>query len=166
MSLVITQEVTQLVISSVDQTLVITGPGATTLEISSIGVQGPPGAGSALTKVTAAAIAAGQVVTPNVVGAMVLAQADSVNNCRAAVVAATGAASGFTISIASDYLTLTDWTAATGAHDLVVGADYFLSPTTPGRLTTTVPTTGVVLHIGSAIDTTTLMLSGADPIML
>jgi len=166
MSLIITQQVTQLVITGPQQTVVIDGPGSGSLVIATEGVQGPPGAGSSLTKATAAAIAAGQVVTPDVVGSMVLAQANTVNNCRAAMVAASSAASGFTISIASDFLTLTDWTAATGAHDLVVGADYFLSPTTPGRLTTTVPTTGVVLHIGSAIDTTTLMLSGADPITL
>lgn len=61
-----------------------------------------------------------------------------------------------------------DWTAATGGVSLTGGALYYLDPTTPGMLTTTVPVLAgeVVQLIGTAVDTQTLDLEIVEPILL
>ena len=117
-------------------------------------------------KVAAAALAAGQAVRPNPSGQLVLARGDATNNAKGTRLAATGAAISFAAPLAQNFLTLNDWTADTGSTLLTASTDYFLSTTTAGLLTATIPTTGVLLHIGTALDTITMALSGADPITL
>ena len=65
-------------------------------------------------------------------------------------------------------LEVADWTAVTGTEFLTVGNEYFLSPTTAGALTTTVPEIAgqVNAYIGRAISTTALEISIARPILL
>lgn len=64
--------------------------------------------------------------------------------------------------------TLTDWTAVIGAATLAAKATYFLSPTTPGMLTATPPTTTgqVVQIVGTAVSADTLDLTMETPILL
>lgn len=65
-------------------------------------------------------------------------------------------------------LVSTDWTAVVGATTLTPGSVYFLSDTTAGELTTTVPTApgSFVTRVGTAINTTTLEVSISRPIKL
>lgn len=159
---------TILTIVSQTGTIAISSPKPSVVTIASLGTQGPAGAGTNVTKTAAVTIVAGQVVRPNGSGQLVLAQANTTNNAKGAMLAASGAAISFTAQLAQAFLSLGDWTTATGAATLTVGALYFLSPTVAGGLTTTPPVSAgqVVLHIGTAIDTTTLLLSGSDPITL
>ncbi len=58
-------------------------------------------------------------------------------------------------------LELSDWTNATGSASLTPGASYYSNPSTPGRMTTTVPSTyGTVLQsIGRALSATQFDIS-------
>lgn len=79
------------------------------------------------------------------------------------------AAPGFAATIQTHGpLTLADWTVATGAGSLAPKATYFLDPVTPGRLTTTRPTTaGQVLQVlGVAVAPDTLDIDPGTPILL
>jgi hypothetical protein len=130
------------------------------------GVQGVAGAVALVSKEAAAVIAAGQVVRANGAGKLVLAQADTLGHATGAVVAQVGAAIGFAAQLASGFITLADWTAVTGSVGLVAQTPYYLSASTPGALTVAPPETGVVLPIGVAIDSTTLILTETSPITL
>jgi len=131
------------------------------------GIVGPPGLAAGKTEIEAAeAIAAGQAVRVNPAGRLVLAQADSLAHARQVALAATGAAIGFAATIQADFVTLADWSAATGAPELVPGAEYFLSSAAVGQLVTTPPLTGVVLVIGTALNTTTMAVNPGPPILL
>ncbi|MEX0271213.1 hypothetical protein AB3R30_18915 [Leptolyngbyaceae cyanobacterium UHCC 1019] len=74
------------------------------------------------------------------------------------LVAATSVAAAATGAIRKDGTlvgTTAQWDAITGqTGGLTPGATYFLSEATAGRLTTTAPTTGWVLSIGTALSTT------------
>jgi hypothetical protein len=68
-----------------------------------------------------------------------------------------------------DSLTLTtaQWDAVTGqSGGLTPGAKYFLSPTTAGMMTTTVPTTGFLLPLGRALSSTLMAVSIGTRIQL
>jgi len=83
--------------------------------------------------------------------------------------AQTAAASGFALVVQRiNFITLADWTAATGSSALTVGAAYYLDPSTPGGLTATAPTTPgqIVQQVGIALTPTTLDLSIQSGIML
>lgn len=110
----------------------------------------------------------GQVVRPSNASTLVLAQADSTNNTRGAMIAATGATMGFTAKVANRYLTLSDWSSVIGSVSLTPSVDYFLSPTIPGHLTASVPNIPgqVVKHMGTAINTTTMSIIDDDEITL
>lgn len=144
--------------------------------VSTIGIQGPPGpegpegppgpGGVVTSKVAASEIVAGQPVRPNAGGYLVLAQADSTNNAKGVRLAVTSASPSFAVTLGQNFLTLSDWSVATGFLELVPNTDYFLDSVIPGFLVSIVPEIGVVLHIGTALDTSTMALSGADPITL
>jgi len=140
------------------------------VEVSTVGLQGPPGPqglpGGNLEKVAAETVLAGQCVRPNPLGNLVLAQADSVNNATGVLVALEAASSGFALALAQGSATLVDWTDATGVANLVPRSNYFLSATQPGKLTTSPPSSGVVLLVGTALDATTLSLVPSAPLTL
>jgi len=118
--------------------------------------------------VGASAIGAGQPVRIDNSGKMQVAQADSYANAVGLIGLAESAASpGFPGQATPQSLTLTDWTAITGAASLVPGAVYWLSASAPGQLTTTVPTAAgtVQLRIGVAASTSTLALDIQPPFM-
>lgn len=128
---------------------------------------GPPGADAGVTELEVAeAVAPGQAVRPNGVGSLVLALADSLNHARQVALAETAAAPSFAARIRRDFLTLADWSAATGTAELSPGAEYFLSATTPGGLTVLPPATGVVLPVGIALNASTLAINIGHPILL
>jgi hypothetical protein len=115
------------------------------------------------------AIFAGAVVRINKSTArVVLAQADHPNTAEPVGLARADAVNNGTVAIAQDRVTLPDWTAVTGVASLQPGHDYFLSTTTPGGLTATPPaSTGQVsCWIGTAVSTTTLLISIQDPFQL
>jgi hypothetical protein len=62
-----------------------------------------------------------------------------------------------TVATIGDLVTLSDWTAVTGAASLVVGKPYVLSDT-PGKLQTTVPSSGVLSRVGLAVSATQLLV--------
>ena len=66
--------------------------------------------------------------------------------------------------------TTTQWDAVveSGAGGLVAGTDYFLSPTTAGKITATAPSTvgQLVTRVGTALSTTELMIDIQPPILL
>lgn len=68
----------------------------------------------------------------------------------------------------SGLFTLSDWTSVIGASTLAAKTTYFLDPSTPGKLTATVPTTTgqTVQIVGTAVSTTTLDLDVGVPILL
>jgi hypothetical protein len=124
--------------------------------------------GDVYTRASAEPIGQGQVLTSNISGNIVRAQANSVSNAKIIGLAKTSATSGLPVQIVADYLTLTDWTAATGSVSLSPRADYFLDPLNAGMLSVVVPTTvgQCVVFLGTAIDTTTLAIELSEPILL
>ena len=81
------------------------------------------------------------------------------------VVAATAA--GFIADLATDVLTLQDWTAITGSASLQPGQDYFLG-TTPGTLSLIAPTVQgqTATPVGKSVSTTQLLIQPGQPILL
>lgn len=87
------------------------------------------------------------------------AEGASVEPFRVAGLATMDAVSGQTVSLVTDsQLRLLDWTAVTGAVDLLPGRTYYLSKTVPGQLQATAPQgAGVtVVAVGRAVDQRTL----------
>ena len=63
--------------------------------------------------------------------------------------------------------TTTQWNAVTGGGSgLTPGAKYYLSGTTAGGLTTTVPSTNYLIFMGTALSTTQLELADCVPVRL
>ncbi len=94
----------------------------------------------------------------------VKADASSATKPAFAVAGAT-IANGFSgVLHVDNYVTVGDWTDATGRAALTTNAIYYVSATTAGMLTTTAPTSGYVQAVGRAISTTTLELSIERPI--
>jgi len=121
------------------------------------------------TNLSVNAMLAGQPVYITAVGSLELAQADSLPRFRVAgfLIADVGAASAS--SFRSDgQLILADWTSVVGTPTLVIGAEYFLSATTPGQITTVIPTAigEYIVPIGRAINSTTLDIELTRPILL
>lgn len=134
------------------------------VEVVSVGPQGPSSSGVAVE--VASQVYAGQPVRPNASGKLVLAQADTMANARQVSLAGNDAAGGYTARCETSFITLSDWTAATGSVALVPQAQYFLSATTPGVLVVSPPTTGVVLVVGIAVSSTTMAIMIGLPIKL
>lgn len=113
-------------------------------------------------------ITAGQTVHGNTTGKLVLAQADSVVNAAGCFLAKDTVLVGFASSAAFGILSLVDWTMSIGVVNLTAKEEYFLSPSTPGMLTTVVPSApGTVLfHVGTAISPQTMLLHYSEPILL
>jgi hypothetical protein len=74
---------------------------------------------------------------------------------------------GFPVSVATEQLSLADWSAVVGSPTLLPGVTYFLD-TAPGRLTPIAPTTigYLVAPIGKAATTSSLILSIPLPFLL
>lgn len=84
--------------------------------------------------------------------------------CKAAV-AASG--TGTFQSNGQATLTTAQWDSVTGqTGGLTPGAVYYLSSATAGRLTTTAPTSGYVVVVGTGMSTTTMDLKPREPIAL
>ena len=99
------------------------------------------------------------------------AQANALSTARVVGLARETIAAGSTGPIQTDgVLTLADWSSVTeeGQATLTAGSYYWLSPDHPGLITLTAPTTPgeVVVHIGVAINTTSLEISIDRPILL
>lgn len=150
-----------------DSLFAIAAQGLVALQFLDVGIPGPAGPPGGVIYVQADEdIQAGQAVKPNVAGRMVLAQANSMVNSRQVAIAQADTLTGFACPIRQDFVTLTDWTEATGSTNLLPGANYFLSNIIPGMLTTTPPSSGVVLSVGIAVNSTTLSINLGSPILL
>ena len=74
----------------------------------------------------------------------------TIANIASAAAGAVATDGGFTATVAQ-------WNAVTGGTTgLTPGATYFLSTTTAGQITSTVPTTGYLVKVGQAVNTTTM----------
>lgn len=78
-----------------------------------------------------------------------------------------GSAVGNYITEGTVTATTGQWDAVTGqTGGLTVGSNYYLDNTTAGKITTTVPTSGYVCKIGTALSTTVLILKPGMPVQL
>lgn len=112
-----------------------------------------------------------QAVYSDTSGTVKLAQANAVGTLRF-----TGFVLDTTISSAASgnirtngvmTATTTQWNAVTGqGSGLTVNAKYYLSNTTAGNITTTLPTTNYLVYIGKALSTTQMQLNAATPVRL
>lgn len=117
----------------------------------------------------ASAIAIGRAVYVSATNQVRLANANSASTTNVvALVASTSINSSASGNIAVAGMleaTTTQWDAVTGqSGGLTPGATYFLSNTTAGALTTTAPTSGHVVPVGTAVGTTKLRL-GFGPVV-
>ena len=118
--------------------------------------------------VTAVNLQAGQpVYVQQVSGQLGLASAAIYAQANVVGLAQSVAPAGSTTTVARILLELPDWTPVVGATNLQRGQRYFLGAT-PGRLTTTPPTTlgQSVVPIGLAISPTQLEIELEPPILL
>jgi hypothetical protein len=130
-------------------------------------IVGPVGPRASVIEFEAAeGIEAGQPVRPNLAGKVMLAQADTLLNSRQVAIAAAAASEGHPVGIQRDFVTLDDWTAATGSAQLAPLSQYFLDAVNPGRLVTAPPSAGVVLPVGIALNFKTLAVGIGQPILL
>jgi len=86
-------------------------------------------------------------------GQLELARADAYAQAQVLGIAETAALTGFAADVRIiGEVTLADWTAVTGTISLSRGRDYYLDPTTAGRLTLTPPSAGglFVVRVGRA----------------
>lgn len=98
-----------------------------------------------------------------------LAKADAAATCKVAGLATETKSTGHAVKYISDgKQTLADWTAIVGVAALTPGADYYLSKTTVGQLTTVAPLTvgEYVVRVGRAVSTTILDVEISEPILL
>lgn len=139
-------------------TVIVTGPQ---------GPPGPPGASLAYALVNADSVTL-PVGTPVAVvsgGGVVRAKASDATRPAIGVLAAAAVVGAACLVQLGGALQTPDWTAAFGAASLVPGQRYFVSATTAGKASTTVPTTGgtVIQGIGVALTTDTLDVSITPP---
>lgn len=82
--------------------------------------------------------------------------------------ATTSVGSDATLEVTRDRMSLSDWSAIAGTTLLTPGVSYFLSPSTPGGIQTSPPTTAgqVVCVVGEAVSPTTLAVQIGIPILL
>ena len=148
------------------------GSGAYVVSVEGVGLTGPTGpvgaAGSLtpLILVCAEDILQGSpVYIERATSKFRSARADSKPKSFVVGLAVTSGSLGFTVSVQSQSLSLSDWTAITGTTTLQSGQLYFLCVS--GGLTTIPPTTAVCLtSVGTAVNSTTLNLVQTPPIQL
>jgi hypothetical protein len=131
------------------------------------GIQGTAG-GSGDARQAVQAFAAGQVAQATVSGAYDLAIASGINSSSALGLALASASAAAAVSISAGYVTIADWTGATGVAALSPKATYYLSATSAGNLTTVAPSnTGqCVVKIGVAINTQTMLVEIEKPYLI
>lgn len=96
-----------------------------------------------------------------------LAKADSAATMFVAGLVSASASATFSGSYLSDgRIIQADWTAIIGTASLTPGAVYYLDNVTAGMLTAVAPTTGFVISVGQAKNTTTLDIEISEPIKL
>lgn len=101
---------------------------------------------------TAETVASGQPVYITAGGLLALAQADAAPRHNVIGLCAIGASAGFAATYSTDgSVSLADWTAITGTAQLTAGQTYYLSADAPGALSSSPPSTGHVVSVGTAI---------------
>jgi uncharacterized membrane protein YgdD (TMEM256/DUF423 family) len=96
-----------------------------------------------------------------------LAKADNAATMQVAGLVSVDALATTGGSYVSDgQIVLPDWTAITGATDLISGSLYFLDNSTAGMLTATAPTSGFIISVGRAMNTTTLDIEISESVKL
>ena len=125
-----------------------------------------------VSQTAAATLIAGQAVYTSGADAVNKAQANATGTkdvLGLAVTAIASAASGIVQCNGVVVLTTAQWDAVCGTTGgLAPNARYFLSPTTAGLLTSTVPTTvgQYVAYVGRGLSTTEMLVEPAVPILL
>jgi len=127
------------------------------------------GAGSVYSAESDATVVLGAPLYLTVVGHVDLARANAAGTTHVAGLASEAG----TPTVSVDYITegtitKPDWSDVAGTANLTVGAIYFLSPTTAGRITTAAPTTvgQYVVKVGRAASATKLDIEIESPIRL
>ena len=169
-ALIIERNQSVLVIERTTAALSIQKGDGRQLVIQRDGVPGKDGGGgegsAAINLVCDAALAAGMPLAISLASGHFV-KADAATKAIAFVVALakTAVAAGFAVDGEPDQLTLSDWTAVTGAAALSRGQIYFLGA---GGGLTTIPqsTPNCSTVVGEAITTTTLKISPQPPIKL
>lgn len=107
-------------------------------------------------------ITLGQVVYPDAANSVDLAQANALATTDPiGLVAEASIAPAASGSIQTDgVIANANWTPVTGGPNLTTGAEYYLSASDPGQLTTVAPTTvgQYVVKVGRALSTTELLI--------
>ena len=118
--------------------------------------------------VTAEDITAGMAIRVDFNGKAAAAQADSLTTSDVFGFAEEDVATGFTLTVSRDRVTLSDWTDLTGSASLSKGTTYYLHPSIAGGITSTPPTTGgqTVVEIGEALTEQTLAINISPAILL
>ena len=118
--------------------------------------------------VTAEDITAGMAIRVDFAGKAAAAQADALATSDVFGFAEGDVATGFTLTVTRDRVTLADWTDLTGAASLTKGATYYLHPTIAGGITTTAPVTAgqCVVEIGEALTEQILAINISPAILL
>jgi hypothetical protein len=134
------------------------------------GPQGPAGSGGNSTDAKQAVqnFAAGQVAQATSSSTYDLASAASINNAAALGVATAAVTAGSAVTISTGFVTVTDWTVATGATSLTPKATYYLSATAAGNMTTTAPSASgqCVTKIGVAVNPQTMLVEIEKPYLI
>lgn len=119
---------------------------------------------------TGTTMAIGVVVYSDSSGTFQLANGAAVATSLVVGLNTASVVSGGTATIATEgQITLTtgQWDAIAGTSGgLVYGTNYYVSSTTPGNLTSTLPTSGYVTRLGAATSTTTLIIRIGDRVQL
>ena len=124
----------------------------------------------ALTNAQPSALLVGAPVYSNATGTVRLAKADLLATAKIIGLMANTTAIAALGTVQTDgILTLTtgEWDAITGdVGGLTADGVYYLDNTTAGKLTTVVPTTGLVIRVGTGVSTTKLNISIQQPVIL
>ncbi|OQW92913.1 MAG: hypothetical protein BWK79_00120 [Beggiatoa sp. IS2] len=116
---------------------------------------------------TDVAVQTGHPVYINAENHLELACAESLPRAQGFGLCAFPANPGGNVSVYVDgFISRADWTPITGTLFLIPGKTYYLSNTEPGKLTSTPPTTGYLLSVGTAIYPDTLDIEISQLIQL
>jgi hypothetical protein len=146
---------------------------AVTGTIKLSGAAGPPGLNGAGSLPTSD-VQAGENIAPGapvridtVTGLIRLASASAIATATVLGIPDTAALTGFICSAQIAKVTLSNWTAITGAASLLPGQTYFLG-LTAGTLTLAPPTSGgqCIVKVGIAQNSTTLVIEITQPMLL
>jgi hypothetical protein len=103
-------------------------------------------------------------------GTVKKSQANAAGTFRAIGFTSAAIGNGSTGSVIYDGIltgTTGEWDAVTGqTGGLTTGAVYYVSNSVAGQITATIPTSGWVVRMGTALSTTTLLLTQGEPIAL